>query len=458
MTTAIWWIRRDLRLTDNQALQYALSNAEQVIPVYILDPDLLALNAPRRQNFLFSSLHALSDQLDSLKCPLVVRRGDPLAELSRLMEESGADLISAEADYSPYARNRDASVESQLNLVLHNGILIHPPRAAVKADGSVYTVFTPFSRAWLALPLPGNPIPAPAFLPGHTALSSEPIPPATETRGFPAGEETAQRRLEDFLRFSVSEYHTQRDRPDLDATSLLSPYLRFGLLSPRYVYAQLAPFLDDPLTHDGASMWLNELVWREFYFNIMAAFPFVLRGAFRENMREIPWRNSPRDLQAWQAGRTGYPLVDAGMRQLAQTGWMHNRARMVTASFLTKDLLINWQDGENWFMRQLLDGDPASNNGGWQWTAGTGTDAAPYFRIFNPVTQSRKVDPFGAYIHTWLPELAAVPDAYIHEPWKMPADLQVSLGMRIGRDYPPPIVDHAFARQRALSAYKKQPG
>jgi len=455
MTTAIWWIRRDLRLSNNQALHSALSQADTVIPVYILDPHLLERNASRRHQFLFRNLQVLSERLEKMGCPLVLRQGKPVVELSRIKEECGESIITAETDFSNYARQRDQEVKSELNLELVNGLLIHPPGAAVKADGTPYTVFTPFYNTWLALPLPSDPLPIPDHLPAHPPLSSEALPPSNEIDGFPAGEEQAKRRLDDFLQFSVGDYHNQRDRVDLEGTSLLSPYLRFGLLSSRNVYAQLRPFLDNPQTHDGASKWLNELVWREFYFNIMAAFPFVLHGAFREAMRDIPWRSSPQDLHAWQSGHTGYPLVDAGMRQLAQTGWMHNRARMITASFFTKDLLINWQEGEAWFMQQLLDGDPASNNGGWQWTAGTGTDAAPYFRVFNPVTQSRKFDPQGEYIRTWLPELAAVPDAFIHEPWKMPSELQVKAGVQIGRDYPAPIVDHGFARQRALAAYKK---
>ena len=455
MKTAIWWIRRDLRLTDNRALQKALAEAGSVIPVFILDAHLLKLDAPRRHNFLFRNLQNLSDRLNELNCPLVVRHGDPPVVLKRLLNECGAQAIFAEADYSSYARGRDQALQAEGHLHLVDSLLILPPGAVAKEDGSPYTIFTPFYHKWLGMPLPADPLLAPQHLPGHIDLPSDPIPSAEETHGFPAGEIHAQRRLRDFLNDFVDSYDSQRDRVDLDGTSLLSPYLRFGILSSRYVYAQLRPFLDDPRSRDGASKWLNELVWREFYFNILAAYPFVLRRAFRENLRDIPWRDSPQDLQAWQAGQTGYPLVDAGMRQLSATGWMHNRARMVTASFLTKDLLINWQEGEAWFMRQLLDGDPASNNGGWQWTAGTGTDAAPYFRIFNPVTQSKKFDPQGEYIRTWLPELESLPNAYIHEPWKMSAELQTSLGVRIGTNYPAPIVEHKFARERTLAAFKK---
>jgi deoxyribodipyrimidine photo-lyase len=455
MKTAIWWIRRDLRLLDNRALQHALSEADSVIPLFILDPRLLEKDAPRRQNFLFLNLQNLSDQLKEMNCPLVVRRGNPQVELQRVRDECGAQVVFAEADYSPYARCRDRATQAELDLRLVDSLLLYPPGTVTKENGSPYTVFTPFYNKWLGMPLPDEPLPAPPHLPPHVDLSSDPIPPADGMDGFPAGEVHAQRRLQDFLQFFLGDYDSQRDRVDMDGTSLLSPYMRFGTLSSRYVYAQLRPFLDNPLTQEGASKWLNELVWREFYFNIMAAFPFVLHGAFREKLRDIPWRDSPQDLQAWQVGQTGYPLVDAGMRQLARTGWMHNRARMVTASFLTKDLLINWQEGEAWFMRQLLDGDPASNNGGWQWTAGTGTDAAPYFRVFNPVTQSHKFDPQGSYIRTWLPELESLPDAYINEPWKMPTQVQTSLGVRIGVDYPAPIVDHKFARQRVLHAYKK---
>ena len=458
MRTAIWWIRRDLRLADNQALQKTLSIADTIIPVYVLDPHLLQKEAPRRKDFLFSNLHFLAHNLNELGCPLVVRKGAPEIVLLRLLEESGATQIVAERDYSPYAIRRDRLIAENLSVTLTNGLTIYPPGAAVKKDGTPYTIFTPFSRAWKALPKPGMPNPSPDRLPPHPDFPSVKIPDAAPIPGFPAGEVNAHVRLRDFLANSLWAYHTTRDRMDMEGTSGLSPYFRFGILSANNAYAHLSSFLadhNDETTRFGAEIWLNELIWREFYINILAAFPFVLKTAFRENMRATPWRNDSHALEAWKSGLTGYPVVDAGMRQLAQTGWMHNRARMITASFLTKDLLINWQAGEAWFMRQLIDGDPASNNGGWQWTSGTGTDAAPYFRIFNPVTQSRKFDPVGNYIRTWVPELSTVSNQYIHEPWKMPHDIQSVSGVHIGVNYPEPIVDHPFARQRALSAYKK---
>jgi deoxyribodipyrimidine photo-lyase len=275
---------------------------------------------------------------------------------------------------------------------------------------------------------------------------------------FKAGEDEAQRRLDRFIQSEgVYRYSDGRDRYDLDGTSQLSPYLRFGMLSPRQAVSaaidaiQAAP---EDVSRKGAETWLNELIWREFYLHILFHFPHVRRGNFR--LGHVRWENNRDHFAAWCEGRTGYPVVDAAMRQLVETGWMHNRGRMIVASFLTKDLLIDWRWGERLFMQQLIDGDPAANNGGWQWTAGTGTDSAPYFRIFNPVSQSMKHDPNGSFLRRWLPELHAVPAAYIHEPWKMPEAAQRESGCVIGRDYPPPIVDHAAAKERTLRAYQKK--
>jgi deoxyribodipyrimidine photo-lyase len=242
----------------------------------------------------------------------------------------------------------------------------------------------------------------------------------------------------------------------LDGTSRLSPYLRFGLISPLVITAEALQAIQDAPdgpARESAESWLNELIWREFYISILHYFPEVLKGSFRKDLRNICWRDAPEDLLAWKEGRTGYPVVDAGMRQLKQTGWMHNRARMITASFLVKDLLINWQEGEAWFMQNLIDGDPATNNGGWQWTSGVGTDAAPYFRIFNPVLQGEKYDPQGDYVRRWVPELSMVPVKYIHKPWLMPGSLQQELNVIIGRDYPQPMVDHSIVKERAMEVF-----
>jgi len=264
--------------------------------------------------------------------------------------------------------------------------------------------------------------------------------------------------LQTFADDGIQRYQSLRDRMDLDGTSRLSPYLRFGLISIReaFVEAQIA-YHQSKNTKQRSEIrtWMDELVWREFYTVILFHFPNVMRGAFREKYQNIQWRNAPEDLQAWQEGKTGYPIVDACMRQLAQTGWMHNRGRMIAASFLTKDLLINWQEGEAWFMANLVDGDPAANNGGWQWSAGTGTDAAPYFRIFNPVLQGQKYDPQGVYIARWVPELQHLPAKYRHEPWKINTTEAEKYGFKYGSDYPKQIVDHKFARQRTLDAYSE---
>jgi deoxyribodipyrimidine photo-lyase len=331
-----------------------------------------------------------------------------------------------------------------------------------KANGEPYTVFTPFSRLWRSLPAVASPLPTPDRLPTVPELQSLEIPtqpshPSEST--FRAGEQEAQKRLSSFTDFQIFEYANTRNRMDLEGTSQLSPYLRLGMLSARQAAWAARQASDSAVTttaREGVETWLNELIWREFYAAILYHFPFVRGTAFKEALRQIPWVNDPAALNAWKAGLTGYPVVDAAMRQLKATGWMHNRARMITASFLTKDLLIDWREGERFFMQQLLDGDPASNNGGWQWTAGTGTDAAPYFRVFNPVLQGQKFDPQGNYVRRWVPELGQVPIKYLHAPWEMPLELQKQVGFLVGRDYPAPIVDHAMARQRVLQAYKGQ--
>ena len=466
MTTAIWWIRRDLRLADNQALSAALDHAERVVPVFVLDPVLLNSDrvGDKRVAFLFGGLGQLDADLRARGSRLVIRRGDPAAELGTLFAETGATRIFAEEDFSPYARSRDAEVAAALPLHLTGGLTVHPPGTVLKSDDTPYTVFTPFSRAWKALPAPSGQIvlEAPARLPTvpdlpGLAVPGEPALPASVP--FQPGEAEAQRRLDAFIDQAappIYHYAESRDRMDQDATSRLSPYLRFGMLSARQAVASAgaaAHAASNKQERRGADTWLNELIWREFYVHILYHFPQVRASSFRPVYDRIAWENDAGAFSAWCEGKTGYPVVDAAMRQLVETGWMHNRARMIVASFLVKDLLIDWRWGERFFLQHLVDGDPAANNGGWQWTAGTGTDAAPYFRIFNPILQGKRHDPNGVYVRRWLPALDRVPDKYLHAPWEMPEKVQREAGCVIGSDYPAPIIDHAWARERTLAAY-----
>ena len=462
---AIWWVRRDLRLHDNRALHEALACSGRVVPLFILDPAILESvshrKSLRRVSFLFHGLRALDKDLRAKGGRLFVRRGSPARVLSGVIQESGAAMICAEEDYSPYARSRDADVGRLLPLKLFPGASIHHPSGVRKSDGKPYTVFTPFSRTWKALawPVLRDILPAPLSIETPAALNSVQIPEGEQIHGFIPGEGEARRRLKEFVAGPIFAYATGRDRLGEAGTSILSPYFRFGMVSIREALALASMAMEsagrDNLARLGAETWINELIWREFYMAVLYHFPFVLQTAFRPAFRGIRWRSDTTGLKAWQEGRTGYPVVDAGMRQLSATGWMHNRARMIVASFLVKDLLIDWKHGERWFMQQLVDGDPAANNGGWQWSAGVGTDAAPYFRIFHPVRQGERYDPGGEYVRRWVPELARLPARWIHRPWEAPSGILADAGIRLGRDYPKPLVDHAEARRRALAVLKQ---
>jgi deoxyribodipyrimidine photo-lyase len=457
MSIAIWWIRRDLRLSDNPALIDALKHHQSVFPLFILDEALLKQSSSKRNSHLFAALNLLEQDLISRGSRLIVRRGKPIEVLPAFIVESKSKNVYAQRDFSSYAVRRDSALSKVIPLTFSDGLTIFPPDAVKKSDGSFYSKFTPFSNAWKALPQNLTIIPAPDHLPDCPLLSSEELPLPEEHLMFTPGEEPAHERLQDFIREDIFNYSTLRDRMDLDRTSHLSVALKFGLISVREAHCaanQALELANNPQEKESCQIWINELIWRDFFYQIMTNHPQVLKPAFNPVYRQIHWNKDKRDLQAWQSGQTGYPIIDAAMRQLNNTGWMHNRARMLVSSFLVKDLNINWQEGEDYFSKNLLDYDPASNNGNWQWAAGTGTDSVPYFRIFNPTLQSRKFDPVGVYIRRWLPELNELPNQFIHTPWQMTVELQNQSHCKIGRVYPAPIVDHQKAKTRTLALYR----
>jgi deoxyribodipyrimidine photo-lyase len=457
-------------MRDNRALRKALEGGGEVIPLFIMDPTLLESDfvSPMRLDFMRAGLAELDKGLRQAGSRLVIRTGQPSDVLEQLIHEHEISAVYAEADYSPYARRRDRAVSQRVPLMRHPGLTIQPVDAVLKADGDAYVVYSPYRRRWKSLspPVAADLLDAPQQIPTPEDVESEELPELENAwDSMPkAGEEAAIETLKAFAEgpdAPIKRYGSQRDMLAVDGTSRLSPYLRFGMLSAKRAFVagrEAMRRASHVQEEESASAWVDELLWREFYLSILYHFPRVRGGSFRQEYQAIEWLNDQGAFEAWCHGQTGYPVVDAGMRQLKATGWMHNRARMIVASFLVKDLLIDWRWGERWFMRHLIDGDPASNNGGWQWTAGTGTDAAPYFRIFNPVLQGEKYDPEGKYIRGWVPELAAVPEQFLHTPWDMPGEVQRELGCVIGEHYPERIVDHGWARDRTMAAYKAVKG
>lgn len=461
MRRIIWWLRRDLRVTDNVTLHYALRDAASVIPIFILDPRLLNSDkfAPARRQFLFDSLAAVDARLRARGGRLIVRRGEPARELARLVRETQSQAVYFHRDYTPYARARDARVLETLGTLgvqiqVFDDNYLAVPEQVLKNDGTPYTVYTRFRLRFeecVSVPPPYT---------THGELNTPPeivsldLPSVERQERFARGGEAEGQKLAHAFFHRTDGLRAYRDTRDVlarDSTSHLSPHLHLGTVSVR----ELVRAAREAKAGAQGQAWMDELVWREFYTHVLWHFPYAAHSAFRREYAKLAWENDAQKFAAWCAGRTGYPIVDAGMRQLNATGWMHNRARMIVASFLTKDLLIDWRWGEKYFLQNLIDGDMASNNGGWQWSAGTGTDAQPFFRIFNPLLQGAKFDPDGVYVKQWIPELARVPREYIHAPWTMPRKVALRVGVEIGKDYPAPIVDHTIQRARALMMYKR---
>ena len=467
------WFRKDLRLDDNTALaEAARVAAGDVVPFYASDPAWFSRAdvAPTRVRFVLGALAELSAAIAARGSRLALAHGDPADVLPRTARAAGADAVYWNDEYEPALCERDDRIERALHSAgletkrFHDRLLV-PPGFVLNGTGKPYTVYTPFRRACEALPV-GTPHARVERLAPHTLPS--PRLATLERLGFtepdsaawPAGESHAHRRLQRFLGGTGKEpgaglacYATDRDLPAVPATSQLSADLKFGTIGIRRVaHGVLTAAERDERLREHAAKFVHELRWRDFFAHVLWHFPHVEHGAFHRRYDGLRWQGADAHFEAWCAGRTGYPIVDAGMRELAATGFMHNRVRMIVASFLTKDLLIDWRRGERWFMTHLVDGDLASNNGGWQWAAGTGTDAAPYFRIFNPVAQGTRFDPVGRYVRRWCPELMLVTDDAIHRPWEAPRAL-AEAGVTLGKDYPFPIVDHAEQRERALAMY-----
>lgn len=458
----IHWFRRDLRVSDNTALHEAARSAEMVIPVFILEdafktgPDVGAARAA----FLLHSVDSLRKNLEHLGYPLVIRLGKSVDLIPHLARELKAEAVFCNARYEPYAEARDQKIAAQLESIgvplrIFKDAVIWERKEILTKAGSPYTVFTPYAKAWKALPIPSPKLKLKATKQSYPRIASDALPLDPQALGLPlkqtlgaTGERAAMERLKHFLQHHVYQYGEQRNYPSIDGTSQLSPHLRCGTIGIRTILAELEKRKAGANAAEAKNcdIFLSELIWREFYTQILANFPHVSKGAFRPEYDRLKWSDNETHYQAWCAGMTGFPIVDAAMRCLNSTGNMHNRLRMITAMFLTKDLLINWQRGERYFMQQLVDGDKAANNGGWQWSAGTGTDAAPYFRIFNPVSQGEKFDVNGDFVRQWIPELKTLPSAVIHQPWEYPLFAQTGYVKR--------IVDHSEQREKCLAMFK----
>lgn len=470
----VCWIRRDLRLHDHAALSAATKSDLTTICIFVFDKSILDEIKNKKSHhvqFMYDSLVELDDRLKKINQRLVILYGDPVEEIPQFCVKNNIHKVFYNRDYEPYALKRDLQVEKNLSkfkieFESFKDHVIFEPQEVLKNNGEPYRVFTPYKNAWLKKlvehkgspkldnPLTDQPVRAKQISLPHKYETLENYPikklgfEQVELNDFKTGTSGAKYHLDSF---EISEYKNERDTPGREGTSRLSPHLRFGTLSIRQCTHRALKSRDL-----GHTTWLNELIWREFYQMILFHFPHAAHESFQPQYKDLRWPGEKSHLKLWQRGETGFPIVDAGMRQLSETGWMHNRVRMIVASFLTKDLLINWQEGEDWFREHLIDYELASNNGGWQWAASTGCDAQPYFRVFNPALQSEKFDPDGDYIKKYVPELRDLSSKQIHEPWSdensNPLNAKAANALK---NYPQPIVDHQTQKLRAIKLFKK---
>lgn len=475
MTTLLWF-RLDLRLADNPALDAAVAIGHPVIPVYIhddADAEEWSSGGASRW-WLHNSLSALSSEIEARGNKLILKAGPAESVINELLSETGATHIYWNRRYEPWAIRRDQRIKTTLKtkgMEAHsfNAYLLQEPWTVTTKKGEPYKVFTPFWKALRSGGDPGQPRPAPKRIPAPNVFvesddlnSWELLPLSPDWAGglrnaWTPGETMAHSRLDDFTETAVFDYRDKRNLPGLPGTSRLSPHLHFGEIGPRQIWhavvTRAVAQTGNSMPH-GVETYLSEIAWREFSYHLLFHFPELPLKPLRAEFSNFAWANDPDALSTWHCGATGYPIVDAGMRELWATGWMHNRVRMIVASFLIKDLLIDWQTGEKWFWDTLVDADLASNAASWQWVAGCGADAAPYFRIFNPTIQGTKFDPDGTYVRKWVPEISNLPDKLIHAPWKAKPIELADAGIELGKDYPAPIIDHSMARNRALKKYK----
>jgi deoxyribodipyrimidine photo-lyase len=468
---SIVWFRQDLRIIDQPALSAAIKRNAPIIPVYIWNPQECGKwqAGAASKWWLHHSLLSLEKELDQLGLKLIIRTGASLANLKKIAEESQADAIFWNRCFEPFNLTREAAIQACLQkegLSIHafNGSLLYEPWKILNKQNKPFQVFTPFwthclNSASSADPLP-KPISAttyPEKIRSESIHSLDLLPHVRWDVGLEAswqpGPEGAHNKLKQALKLVIPNYIPNRDRPDLAGTSQLSPHLHFGEISPQQI--RQAVQAEKDLDKNQAEAFLRQLGWREFSYYLLYHFPDTTEKPLHQKYSSMPWLENEPALRSWQNGTTGYPIVDAGMRQLWKTGWMHNRVRMIAGSFLVKDLLIHWIEGAKWFWDTLVDADLANNTLGWQWVGGCGADAAPYFRIFNPVLQGEKFDPLGDYVKKWIPELKHLPNKWIHKPWNAPNEVLKQAGVILGETYPYPIVDHHDARLRALEAFRK---